>query len=93
MWNTILHVMPKSDFSHSSKGGADSGEMCSEHHCSRFGASLLRPGNGPCAPLHDEEGSHQHWSAGCEKTSASRTIRHCKILNHEVLLQIFCNFT
>lgn len=52
--NIILHVMKmKIVFSQSSKGGVDSGEMCSAHHRPWFGASVLFAGNGPCASLHD----------------------------------------
>lgn len=40
-------------FSHSSKGGVDSGEMCSAHHCPWVGTSVLCAGNGSCTSLHD----------------------------------------
>lgn len=59
-----------SGFSCFSKGGADFPEMRSEHHCPGFGACALRAGDGPSAPVHDQEGSHQHRCAGCETASA-----------------------
>lgn len=59
-----------SGFSCFSKGGADFPEMRSEHHRPGFGACALRAGDGPSAPVHDQEGSHQHRCAGCETASA-----------------------
>lgn len=45
-------------------GDADCAEVCGERHRPRFGARPLRPGDGACAELHDQEGFDQHWSAG-----------------------------
>lgn len=57
-------------FSCFSKGGADLPEMCSAHHRPGVGACALCAGDGPSAPLHDQEGPHQHWCAGSETASS-----------------------
>lgn len=64
--------------------------MCSEHHCPGVGACALRAGDGPGAPLHDQEGPHQHWCAGSETASASWKILLCESAHlHLILTQKF----